>query len=280
MTAVAQHSGCNRLGRSVAERARQALRGLMPRNAYHALARLYGGGIAAYRVGPSQYRRLARLRTAHRGSEPAAFQVPGISHAVYLRPGTTDAHVLENNLIRCSYSCCRPETPVFLIIDAGANAGYAAVYFLNRFPDADVFALEPDPANYELARTNLAPYGRRVTLLRAALWPFETPLRILTSAREDAVKVEPGAADDGACQGVDPLRLLRESGHDRIGLFKCDIEGAEEVLFAGACDPWLERTDAAVVEIHSAAAKSAVYAAMQRHRFRPSRYRDLHVFVR
>ena len=55
------------------------------------------------------------------------------------------------------------------MIDAGAFIGDTAAYFLSRFSNLHVTAIEPNLDNFTLARTNLAPYGDRVNLLNQAL---------------------------------------------------------------------------------------------------------------
>ena len=55
----------------------------------------------------------------------------------------------------------RDDVPnVDLIVDCGANAGFASAFLLSRFPDASLYAIEPDPGNRALER-NLAPCGSR-----------------------------------------------------------------------------------------------------------------------
>ena len=41
-----------------------------------------------------------------------------------------------------------------LIIDCGANAGYASIYFSNEFPKAKIYSIEPESKNYEVLRQN------------------------------------------------------------------------------------------------------------------------------
>jgi hypothetical protein len=132
-----------------------------------------------------------------------------------------------------------------------------------------------------LAERNLAPYGGRVTLLREALWYEAAILGFTSAAREDSGTVCREVASTGVeCWGIDPLRLLEVGNADEIDLFKIDIEGAEGMLFAYDPDPWIERTNAIVMEIHGDDAKRIIYDAIGRHPFRSWRHRDLHVFVR
>jgi FkbM family methyltransferase len=221
------------------------------------------------------------VAAADRLEEPVSFHPPVVWYPVWVRPGTTDAVIFESNLAREAYACVPASTEAHFIVDAGANAGFASAYFLTRFPAARVVALEPEPANFALAERNLAPYGERVTLLPEALWHEVAVLHLRTAAREDSASVEGGGASGGLqCRGVDPLRLLERARAERIDLFKIDIEGAEAVVFANDPDPWIEKTDAIVIEIHSAEARRIVYDALGRHGFRSWRNRDLHVFVR
>ncbi|MDQ3622239.1 MAG: FkbM family methyltransferase [Verrucomicrobiota bacterium] len=42
------------------------------------------------------------------------------------------------------------------IIDLGANAGLASLYFSSRYDQASILAVEPDPQNYDLLAKNVA----------------------------------------------------------------------------------------------------------------------------
>jgi len=262
------------------EAARRSIRAIAPRPVYFGCATVFGDLMVVLRMGSRHYVRLRQARRV-RGPELVAFHAPGIAHPVWLRPATTDVSVFENNLVRQSYACARLTGSVRLILDAGANAGYASAYFLNAYPDADVVALEPDPDNAALARLNLAPYGARVRLIEAAIWPRPATLRIVMADRRDSVRVEETFGDVAqGCRGIDPLAAVAHAEGARINLFKCDIEGAEEQLFSDDADRWLDRTDCIVIELHGRRAAEIVHAATKRHGFHSKRYRDLCIFER
>ncbi len=265
----------------LSEIARQTVRTLVPKKAYLAAARAYGRWAAARRLGGGEFRRLKRVEAGAAGGPISTFRVTGFSQDFFIRPGTTDASVLEDVILRDMYACYTPDSSPELIIDAGANAGFASAFFLNRYPNARIIAIEPDSANFAMAQKNTAAHGGRVRAVKAAVWPTSTNLRVQMSERADGITVVPVAAGEPFdCVGVDPLTLLREAEAERIDIFKCDIEGGEEPLFSQSPDAWLERTDAIMVEIHSPAAHAVVYGATARHGFRSFRYRELHVFTK
>jgi FkbM family methyltransferase len=237
--------------------------------------------VSVCRIGPREYARLRAALHAAPGGPPGRFAAPGFAHELLVRPGTTDALVFESNLLREDYGAARLAFPVSFILDAGANVGYASAYLLRCYPSAHVLALEPDPENHALARRNLEPHGTRARLLRAGLWPCRARLRIVRGARADGLQVQEATEGEPYdCIGVDPLALLAEAGEERIHLFKCDIEGAEERLFGEDPDAWLERTDAIYIEIHGARAREVVTRAVGRHPFRHLSYRGIDFFVR
>jgi FkbM family methyltransferase len=43
------------------------------------------------------------------------------------------------------------------IVDIGANVGLASIYFASIYPDASIYAFEPDPGSFELLRSNVVP---------------------------------------------------------------------------------------------------------------------------
>src|ERR1700741_4382586 len=72
--------------------------------------------------------------------------LPGISHQLKLRKGTSDLEVFREIFLFNTYDFPVPEPRT--IVDAGANIGLSAVYFANRFKDATIFAVEPESSNF------------------------------------------------------------------------------------------------------------------------------------
>jgi FkbM family methyltransferase len=170
---------------------------------------------------------------------------------VLVRVGTSDPDVFMQIFGALEYGPIPASVAPGLIVDCGANAGYAAVSFLERWPAAEVIALEPDPGTAELARQNLAPYGARATLVEGAVWSHTTPLCMRRGAfgdgRQWSFQVEacpPGETPDVAGVGLADL-----IGSRTVELLKVDIERGELELFGGPC-PWLAQVRNIVIELH------------------------------
>lgn len=259
---------------------RNSVQRILPSRVFGAVFGVYSSLKTAAHIGVKD---CLRLRSVAKGSseELAQFHFPGTVHPVYVRPGSTDAEVAEAALVRQYHACLKPKFPVSLIIDAGAYAGYTSVFFANRYPDAKIIALEPDAENYSVAQMNLSPYAERVKLLHAAVWYRSGPIRVLPERRFDSTHVGEMTDDEGfPCLGLNMMSLLEKSAQQRISIFKCDIEGAEEFIFNEEADVWIEQTDSILMEIHSARAYDAVFSIMRRHPFKVFTNRELHVFFR
>jgi FkbM family methyltransferase len=211
---------------------------------------LGGTGWFRYR---SQRRRLGHASS----SELVALTSKDLKHPVYCRPSTSDVHVFHQIFIEREYGCLddldtRPEC---LIVDCGANVGYASAYFLSRFPACRVVAVEPDPGNFALLRRNVAPYGERVSTIQAGIWSHAASLKLRNESVEagnewtqSVRECEPGEPADFTALSVGDI--LDASGFDRITILKVDIEGAEAVLFTSGYAEWLPRVDNLVIELH------------------------------
>ena len=205
-------------------------------------------------------------------------------HPLYLRAGSSDRAAFLEIFLEHEYGCLDDLRAPRLIIDCGANAGYSSAYFLSRFPESRVIAVEPDSGNFALLSRNMAPYGERVSLVRAGVWSHSVPLVVSSDTfrdgREWARQVRPARDGEVAdLQGVDVGSLLSSSGCERISLLKMDIEGAEAVVFAGDCSAWLDRVDAMAIELHDDSsfgkATDVFFAAIRGHGFDVSRSREL-----
>lgn len=182
-------------------------------------------------------------------------KVPGISSALNIRPRTSDRYVFEQIFLDEDYALHADLRPRF-IIDGGANVGYASIYFANRYPDADIVAIEPNIGNFEILCENVRNYPK-IQPLRAGIWNNRGILAVDDSLGSWGCTVsevfpnetaENNAADCADALTLDDIRI--RSGHERIDILKLDIEGAERELFSAPCRSWLALTDAMIIELH------------------------------
>ncbi len=125
---------------------------------------------------------------------------PLLRHAVECRRGTSDIQVFRQVFIEEQYGCVMGVHDAKLIVDCGANVGYSAAYFLSRFPNAHVIAVEPDPDNFRVMLRNVSRFQDRVTAIRSAVWSHacDLVLSTATSVRglEWSRQVRPATANE------------------------------------------------------------------------------------
>jgi FkbM family methyltransferase len=193
--------------------------------------------------------------------EPAPSPIP--APGGFVRVGTSDLDVFRHVFERLEYSIVPADLRPRLIIDCGANVGFAAMYLLERFVEARLIAIEPDPDNAAAARLNLTRYGRRATVMEAAVWPRDEALDLRRGAfrdgREWATQVAPST--DGRRANVRRVDLGALIGEQTIDLLKIDIERAELELFSAPC-PWLDSVRAIVIELHDLECAAAFHDAL------------------
>jgi FkbM family methyltransferase len=184
------------------------------------------------------------------------------------------------------YSCVDDLSDVDLVVDCGANVGFASAYFLNRFPRCSVVAVEPEPSNFKLLEANLAPYGGRVRAINSGVWSHTVGLKISEAryrdGREWATQLRESRPDEiPDMQAVDIGSLLKQSRKERISLLKIDIEGAEAKVFSSNYEVWLPYVDNLVIELHDDAfhgkASETFFKAIATTNFKVSRSGELTV---
>ncbi|MFO0892156.1 MAG: FkbM family methyltransferase [Isosphaeraceae bacterium] len=202
-----------------------------------------------------RFKLLPLLPVPSGGRGMGSLTVPGTDHPIYFRNRSSDRFVCHQIFIEREYACLDDLTHPGLILDCGANVGYSSAYFLSRFPDCSVIAVEPDPGNFEVLELNLAPFGSRARTVRAAIWSHPTGLKISESKYRDGREwscqvAECGPEEDPTVIAVDIPTLLRDSGRERISLLKMDIEGAEAVVFSRGYESWIDLVDNIAIELH------------------------------
>lgn len=141
-----------------------------------------------------------------------------------------------------------------LIIDAGANIGASTVLFACTYDNSLVFAVEPDAANFNLLSGNTA--GLNCVVFHGAVGSEDGELLLLDPGRSDwgfmTTRTQTSPATSlGRVVSLSPHSILNHPGvgDSRPLIFKIDIEGGEEDLFAGDTD-WMTSFPLLIIELH------------------------------
>jgi FkbM family methyltransferase len=141
------------------------------------------------------------------------------------------------------------------IVDAGSNIGLTAVKLINKFPQARIICLEPDPQNYVQLKYNLKKYSNNIIALPDALWYKEEDL-FLDFGFRDGTDWSRSVSNDSssseiAIKGISLNTLIQRYSLDTIDLLKIDIEGSEATLFRNENDlSFLDKVKIIAIEIH------------------------------
>ena len=135
-------------------------------------------------------------------------------------------------------------------LDLGANVGFASMLFAERYPDAEIVAVEAAPDTFKRLRGNVAS----IASIRVLHLAIGTDARVRIDL--SGPSAERQTSDRGTeVQGKSLTRLLDDLGWDHVDLMKIDIEGGELAVFA---DPAMGRVQAIVGEIHGGVDVTAV----------------------
>lgn len=176
--------------------------------------------------------------------------LPELSHPIFMRAGTSDLWVFDQLFLYRELETDF-ENDIEFIIDAGANIGLTSAYLVNRFPNAQILALEIDQQNFELLAMNTRPYPRIRPLLKG-LWNRRANLMIDNPDEYSwafAVS-ETNQQGPSTIEGISVADLLRDFGWERVDLLKMDIEGAELKVLSRGAEEWLDRVRILAVEFH------------------------------
>ena len=172
-------------------------------------------------------------------------------HPLYVRLNSSDIDVFRQVFIEREYQLVTniPGT-LEVIIDAGANIGLTSVYLSTQYPEASIYAIEPEGGNFQLLKMNTKSL-ERVHGVQGALWNKDELVDILSPNKLDwAFRIgnhKPHISD--AVPGYRVRSFANAHGLQRISLLKMDIEGAEVEVLNDAKD-WIGIVDNIVVELH------------------------------
>jgi FkbM family methyltransferase len=124
-----------------------------------------------------------------------------------------------------------------VIFDVGANIGVTSILFANSYPQAAIYAFEPEPSNFKLLVENTAPY-ENVKCFNVGLGG-KTEKRSLMNSDDEynhgGFSFHAPGSDPSKQQTVDVVNILdfiRNENHLKIDVMKVDTEGCEhEILW-------------------------------------------------
>lgn len=184
------------------------------------------------------------------GQRKIQLRLRNMQHPIAIRPGTSDVPLLYHIFVEKEYDIKTRKEPSF-IIDAGANVGFTAVYFANRFQNARIIAIEPEASNFMLLQKNTESFPN-VRCIKAGVWNSDTQLRI-TNLEKDSKwgfqVEETNSAGPDTCPAISINTILKEEKAKEIDIAKIDIEGSEKELFSKNTQ-WLSKTNLMVIEFH------------------------------
>ena len=181
------------------------------------------------------------------GSRTVQICPKGYKQPLSIRGRTSDVETFYSIVIRQSYPII--SKPVKTIVDAGANVGYSAAFFSSVYPEATIYALEPELKNYEMLveNTNLT---KNIVPLNIALWKTSEDL-YLQNETADPWAFQFGENPNKAqkTRAVSLVDLMTEQEIKNIDILKIDIEGAEKQVFSGDVG-WLDNVSTSYIETH------------------------------
>jgi FkbM family methyltransferase len=166
-----------------------------------------------------------------------------------------------------SYTPDKTEYEPRTIVDVGAHIGMSAILFAREYPNAEIFALEPEVSNYAALRRNAAPY-KNITCVQAALWREDGEVELSRSTAHPKGAFQVSELGTERVRAITMTTLMKENEITTIDLLKLDIEGAEKEVFQD-CN-WTARVRILAIELHDRVRPGCtdiVYHAMRGHRF-------------
>jgi FkbM family methyltransferase len=169
---------------------------------------------------------------------------------IFIRNNISDFPIFYQVFLNREYSIQYDFEPK-VILDCGANVGFASVFFKNQFPHSKIIAIEPDHDNFEMLQQNTQRYSD-VFCVKGAIWNKNTNLII----KDQGLGSWGFMMEESSIPTQDSIKvytidqLMKQFGIAQIDVLKIDIEGSEMQLFESNYDSWLSKTKVIIIELH------------------------------
>lgn len=195
------------------------------------------------------------------GSRPAlkGFKWRGLDF--YYRSDTSDSQTAYECFLhgrRNAYASKNlpPASEVRIVVDVGSNVGATVLFWKDLYPEARIYAFEPEPANFEILRKNVERLPN-VRAFNEGLGDSTGSMTFIHSpneANEGGWSLFQRGAQGGEVKLVLPVTRAEEKmtqlGVEHIDILKVDTEGAEGLVLAGLGRRLLANTGYICGELH------------------------------
>jgi FkbM family methyltransferase len=166
-----------------------------------------------------------------------------------IRKDTTDINVFQSIFVFNEFTLPININPKF-IIDAGAYTGLSSLYYSLKYPDATIFAIEPENSNFEILEKH-TKNNPNIFRINAGLWDKKCFLKIVDrNTGKWGFMVKEASESNYDIKAITIDALLKQSGFDRIDILKLDIEGSERELFSKNYNSWIDKVGVIIIELH------------------------------
>ncbi|MGC8751827.1 FkbM family methyltransferase [Hydrotalea sp.] len=191
---------------------------------------------------------------------------------IYLRANTSDIDVFFKIFVEEEYNFFLPANAEF-IIDGGANIGLSALFFVIKYPNAKIVAIEPENSNYSILLKNIAGYPNIIPMQKA-IWHESTILSISNPLNMGnyGFMVTTNEADEISFNEISTITIpdiIKDYQQQSVDILKLDIEGAEMELFSNNAG-WVESIHQIYIETHDwikTGCSKALFTAVQNYQY-------------
>lgn len=189
-----------------------------------------------------------------------------------LRMRRRDVFTVAEVLCERQYELQTEIPPNATIIDAGANVGISALWFLAHCPDAVLHVFEPDADNFGYLKENLS-FHDRVVYNQCVVGATDEPVRLHVALHGAAHSVVDTGVGERTIEvpSVQLADYCRRQRIHHVDLLKLDVEGSELDAIAGLGERIGDVT-VIVGEFHEHLVdQQTFYAHLEKHGFRQVR---------
>lgn len=182
---------------------------------------------------------------------------------LHFRKNTKDFETFEEVFISQIYDIYLTFVPK-TIIDAGANTGFASLFFKFRYPDADIVAVEIDAGNVTMIEKNLEGYSN-FEILQKGLYNKHAFFKVVNpfNATNSFVVKEVDQDENYDIESVTVSQIIKDKNWETVDILKIDIEGAEIELFESNYKEWLPKVKVIYIETHDRMKPKCAYTVIK-----------------